>query len=422
MHEAREVFKTPKPLTAQTPVPEGFTCLEIIIPDDLEWVYIVQGLLAQLCLAFNWQGEPDEREARANLMVQAYSETDWEGCMTCADVADCIENDAAVQAALNAVYNPAAPAAPIPASLAAGNLLPVIADCDEDELFGAIVNLIDNMNVNNLDAQQLLAGLANVGERVEKFIAALPGIGILPLDEIIGYVNGLWSDDAFTAYAAADTTAYRNELKCDLLCIAESNGCSLSLDDLGEYFSNRLGSAWQDTLSDVLLYLVAGVWTGTEINDTFYLAQALFLAHTNNFFAKLGLLPFETYLATGEPDNNWAALCDDCPNIDLVETYPGVITNNPQFVSNTATGSIWSATYHNAGGGSFDVALTPRIAGEAVCCVLIDATPVTSYQHEECGAGIVTGSGDGASPPNYSLLGFIHNASGTITIELEPVP
>jgi len=232
--------------------------------------------------------------------------------MDCADVADCIENDAGVQAAIQALYSPSSPDVAMPPVVVASNILPAIIDCDKDELYGATKSLYFAMNRNNMDMFEIMEVVSNVGERASKLISAIPIVGLFPVDEVIDYAQALLTDDVFEAYLAADTEGYQQIVACQLMCIAISNGCELSLDDIGEYFSGRLGASWTDTLADILIFLTAGVWVGTEINDTFFLLQSKAMQAGNKFLGALSISPYTVYLASGTPSDEWETVCDLC--------------------------------------------------------------------------------------------------------------
>lgn len=334
-----EKLELTKPHAPEFPVVEGFTCVSVLVPDDIAYVNLLQGFVAQMTNFWTWQGTDDERKARAALCQAAYTATDWSGCMDCSGVAECIENDPDVQAAfkalliaminsdidvqesINNVYKGTDRNVPMPETIRERNLLPENPDCDLDLLFGQMVSLIENMNLNNLDAFQVVEEATNLGERATLLFSAIPVVETLPIDEAVSYVQNLWTNDLFEAYEANDTTSYREEMECELFCLARDKGCTLTMDDLIEYFAGRVGASPEDAFIEVIAYLIAGTWVGTEINDLFYWSQVMFLKYGNAFFKLAGLKPIETYFKLGEPDDNWMILCDDCPPERTVQVY-----------------------------------------------------------------------------------------------------
>lgn len=250
----------------------------------------------------------------------------------CALVIGCITDDEDVRDALNQwfvdqitntsstvyqaiqqVYQQNVGGQPMPPDISGQELYDT--DCVEDVVFGAIVYMIDQMELNNVDAQEVAEEITNVLERVNLLLGAIPVFETLPVDEVIEYAQTLWTDDLFEAYNAAVTSEYLNTLKCDLFCIALDNNCTLSIDLMFSYFMGRIAADPTNTLLQLIQYLVAGVWTGTEIPDTFFAIQLIAMKLGNQFFELVGLKQVVGYMAIGAhmPDSTWIELCDECP-------------------------------------------------------------------------------------------------------------
>lgn len=262
-----------------------------------------------------WQNPPskDTRDAFvAEMMFNLMNPL----TLDCDDVADCIETNPGVQIAINNVYNNNSVSTPMPGSVSGANLYDNSDGCVEDELWGAIDQLIESMNQNNIDAFEVVEVATNLAERASMLFAAIPIAETLPLDEAIDYIQGIWTDDLFEAYIANDTEAYRDALKCDLFCLALGNGCVLSINDVFQYFINRLSGDASDTFAELVAYLTTGTWVGTEINDMFYAGQIMFMKYGNKFFDVVGIRPFQMYLNIGKrsPSSAWMDICDDCPD------------------------------------------------------------------------------------------------------------
>lgn len=343
-----------------------------------------------------------------------------------------INNNSAVQTAINNVYNPVQPGMPLPEHIAEQNLLPSSTGCDENELWGAIVQLIDGMNVNNIDALERNESVGNAAERINLIFSAIPVIETLPVNEGINFLETIWTDDVYEAYVSNDTTSYRDTLKCDLFCIARNNGCNLSIHAVFNYFVSRLDATSFDSFAQFAAYLVTGTWIGTEINDMFYATQTAALFYGNKFFDLFGIRNFQDYLELGKrnPSNDWTIFCDECPpatpNFILQNTFPEFYDNEPVFLYNTSTGgSVWEATSKSFG-GVFPISLNITDGTLLICGYLFDVSPSSdSYQHDLCGAGgLVSGSGSGIDgTQRYEKLGFFCSSSGIIlTITIEPNP
>lgn len=262
-----------------------------------------------------------EAETRYNLMTPVdfcalminciVNDTDVQDALT-AWLIQSIQNNIDVQNALNQVYKETDHNVPIPPGRMTENLLPANPGCNLDVLFGQIVSLVENMNTNNTDAFEAFEELTDVTERAVLLMGAIPVVETLPIDEIVDYAQQIWTDDLFDAYIANDTTGYRDEIKCDLFCIARANGCQLTMNDMKLYFAQRVGASPEDAVAEAIAYMVAGTWTGTEVNDLFYWVQTSMMIFGNKYFDIVGLKPFGVYLKLGDPDSDWMILCDDC--------------------------------------------------------------------------------------------------------------
>jgi hypothetical protein len=312
----------------QYPIVEGLRCVNVYVPDDDAFMPLLAGLLYLPTRMFNYTGDTDTKRGQlAQMWVDAYGANEWMDCMDCEQVAECIASNEATREALNQWFIDALnePNSGIYKALRNGglmsdddankNLTGENETCDLDALWGFIDGGIDGMNTNNIDAQQIVEEKSNLFERYALLVGAIPGVGELPVDEVLSYFQGLWSDDLFEAYEANDTTEYRNTLKCEIFCLAQDNDCNVTIDLLYDYFKGRVLYSGEDTLDDVIAYLISGVWEGTQVNDVFYLMQILWLKYGNRFFPVLGLMGISTQFALGEPSDDWMLLCEDCADL-----------------------------------------------------------------------------------------------------------
>lgn len=375
------------------PVPEGFRCFSVTIPDDTKHLAILAAFHALIGNNWAWTGTPEERQTRSQVWREAYALTDWMECMDCEGVADCIENDELVQEALrqnlinninndtdvqNAlqnVYNQFVGGTAMPGGVSGTNLLPDNPGCDYDKLFGSIFYTIDEMNTNNIDAFESAEAITNALERANLLMSAIPVFETLPIDEVLEYAETLWTDDIFEAYLANDTTGYRDELKCDLFCIARQRGCTLSIDDMFDYFVGRVGGDPANDLAQLIAYLVTGTWVGTQVNDVFFASQIILMKLGNQFFNLIGIRGYKTLLAIGArtPNDTWAIICDVCPETycddmvaglgdmshELSSSYPFGSWNGCTPDGTGETGGVWTAGEGETGGGA--------IVGVQVC-------------------------------------------------------
>lgn len=85
----RETFRMEKPVAANYVTPSGVMCVQVLVPDDVEHVALLQGLMAQLTNMDNWQGTEADRAQLSYLWEASYVLTDWSVC----EVADYAQID-----------------------------------------------------------------------------------------------------------------------------------------------------------------------------------------------------------------------------------------------------------------------------------------------------------------------------------------
>lgn len=231
----------------------------------------------------------------------------------CSEMISCIENDSDVQNALTLLtQNVIESLTPSDNPQTQSNM--VDPSCDEDILFGnvtAIWNIIDQVTI---DVLELLALAGNAGELLEKLISAIPILGQLPVDELIGVV-AKFGDWTLEAYEAAKTTSLINQIRCDLFCIAVEN-CGLTFDNLLKYFGDYIQTNSQvnvKTLSEFIDWLFTLV---TTLDDMFVYGISLFQLQIVALVQEyLGVKVINYYTAQallGDPSDDWIALCDEC--------------------------------------------------------------------------------------------------------------
>lgn len=194
---------------------------------------------------------------------------------------------------------------------------PIYQDCDLDKLWASIVAVVEQMDRNNVDFFELLEVSTNVVERAQQIVSAIPGLGLLPFDEVADFANSIFSD-IFENYSAQITTALLNEYECDLFCVARDSGaCQLRIDDIFNYFSNRLGAnlTIENLFAEAIGFLADGSWSGTQIADFMFLFQVSVVRWIQDFigFDTLALQQ-AAQIGALEPSDAWNVICDECPD------------------------------------------------------------------------------------------------------------
>lgn len=192
--------------------------------------------------------------------------------------------------------------------------------CDtagKDKIYGAVDQLVRYIHTVNVDFLQELSQAANVPQQVERFVAAVPGVGILPFDELIGYTAFL-VDELLAEYnATADETLLQTVI-CDLFCIAVNSGCRFDSNDVYNYFAGKVSPTFSNsttTLANLIQFAITGTFAG---DDYFYFLCYFQLAVAGLKQKFMGIQGVETYalqMAAGfnSPDNDWFIFCISCP-------------------------------------------------------------------------------------------------------------
>jgi len=202
-------------------------------------------------------------------------------------------------------------------------------ECDLDILWGGINHLVDQMDINNIDALQILEVVTNVGEWVTDVAAGIFRVQASVITAMLEWALYI-QDNILENYEAQITTSYMDTVKCDLFCIAKESDCVLTPTDLLDYFYGRLASqlSFGSLLVESLEFIVLGVWSGSEIADAMMLSQLVFRAQLGTWFGSVAFRSIDLDMRLGydDPSDDWELLCD-CPGewtsfLDFTTTNP----------------------------------------------------------------------------------------------------
>jgi len=273
-------------------------------------------MVAALGNTWSSMGTPDERRAYANMWQEAYAATDWEGCMSCEDVADCIENDPdTIQAVTNINQTNINGQTPISTSGQGANLLTGVPGCAYDNLYGAMRGLVQWLNENNLDFLDELAGAGTPAERSKVLSEQIPGFAGTALGDAFSASITFLSSTLHNEYDTQYDQPYEDALICELFCFAQ-DGCELTLRQLYLILAARVGyTAPGDLFYQGLIFTVFGSWTGVQYCDVMMFLQVGAFIFMGGFGGYRGINPLANALSFGfdDPSDDWMLLCD-CPD------------------------------------------------------------------------------------------------------------
>lgn len=255
----------------------------------------------------------------------------------CASVANCIETDPATQTALN-TFLQSNVGFDSPSNNPDSQNMELInpTDCDLDEIWGNAVALWNAINQTTIDMLEVIAQATNISELASDIISAIPILGQLPVDEIIGLIAQM-GDWLLENYNAALTITLEQQIQCDLFCLMK-DGCGITFKQLIDYFT---GYFLLDINAYQLIQMIGWLTGVVPAGEAFVKALAVFQLFVVGIAEQFFGIPTTSFYATqaqlGEPDDDWMTLCDECPDewshtFDLTSTsgHPFTILEGTQ--------------------------------------------------------------------------------------------
>lgn len=180
-------------------------------------------------------------------------------------------------------------------------------DCSNSVVAGRMVAIVERLNTNNEDFFEIVEVGTNDEERVSAVISAIPGLSEAPVDEIIDLLQSLLENLAEN-YSAAITEGWKDEVERDLYCLAkESDDCSLTYQQLFDYFRNRAGADLTigSLIKNVIDYVINGDFSSDElVASGMYTIQLGFIL-TGQDFAGLNLPLIGAITRDALPSTKW---------------------------------------------------------------------------------------------------------------------
>lgn len=185
--------------------------------------------------------------------------------------------------------------------------------CDLDILWGGINNAIEQANQNNIDVLDIFETNTNIleisAELIDNGGENILSTVMASIVDLVQYVQ----DNIVDSYDGLITTAYLNEIKCDLFCLMK-NDCIVTAEIITQYFYDRLSSglATSDTFLQMVTFIISGTWSGTQLADLMFMSQFGSLAMLGVFFETVGFnnLALNVQLGMLEPSSAWTLLCE----------------------------------------------------------------------------------------------------------------
>lgn len=279
--------------------------------------------------------------------------------------------------------------------------------CELNFVFNMNSQMVTLLNSLSRDLFQAIEVGTNSLERASLVIGAIPGLGILPFDEILKFGDEL-VENIFEDYDGAYDEGMYDDLRCGLFC-ATRDSCTMTIEDVLNYYLDKLGESIPtnpiDTLQAIAQFLLTGDIPGeTTVYAMHLLVIACMRAGQELFGIDFAQLAIRIQAAGDEPNNDWILLCEECRACegtwpDPMTFYQGNITGRTgntydvDLVADTLPGYhiIRTSEYDHWEKGAFMLVHVETVGG----------TPSQLYVESEDGTLVYNGTD--ASVLNLSL-------------------
>lgn len=232
----------------------------------------------------------------------------------CQAVSDCIDSTPAIQQQIATYSNSSAitQTTPEQQEILDTDLFGGQDPCDNDEIFGMTLQMTDLLNQISEDVLEQFVTAFAIPGRIGDIIEAIPGLGILPYDDLLQMFEKL-AEQVNDSYVAAYDVQIREDIACDLFCIGQQN-CTLTLEQARDYFQDKIITAVSNSnFLSIVEDIIANNWLGEQsiymmhwfILDTIIFGGEILGIDTNRVVTTIA-----SYF--NDPDSDWSTLCDPC--------------------------------------------------------------------------------------------------------------
>lgn len=355
---------------SEYPTVEGLRCVPVLVPDDDKYVAALAGLYALMTNYYAWEGTYEERGIKRDLLLEAYAATEWENCMDCDDVQECIETHEGTQEAIREIVERNTQ---FPANFPYGEKLPLSRQtqdlstasnptCNLSILFGQCYGVVDLINDSIVDVLEKIEVTTNVVELAKEALGTIPVVAgaekAIGIDGAIGMIN-YFQETVLEGYAAQYTVTpggTRDEIACAIFCECRED-CTITIERLRAVMDERL-SVYISPPSLAGFVDLVETLAGINVDTTFVVDLA--------FYATIGLLVTGNYLFGGaagnvldlviklkadEPNNDWEILCPCSPVCRSEWNYDDPLPDTSVVVGTLDPSGYVASGLLDAGGG-----------------------------------------------------------------------
>lgn len=351
------------------PVVEGTRCVSVHIPDDVSFLPVLASVVAQLSNTWSTVGTVEARRDWAAMWQRAYEATDWEGCMDCEGVEDCIETSEGVKEAIRRLVNEQLG---FPPDFPYGENLPSSRKnqdltsgynptCDKSVLFGQCYAVVDLINDSIVDVNQKLETAGNAIELAQNTVGTIPVLSgvvkVIGIDGALGLIN-YFQEIVSEGYDAQYTTTpggTRDEIACAIFCECQAD-CIITIERVTQVLYDRLAVYQSPPSLEGFVNLVETL-AGVNVDTTYVVDSAFYAAiglmNTGNYIygGKFtgNVLDMTLALAIDEPSNDWEILCPCSPVCRDVFDYANQFPSQSIFVGTLDSSGYFDSGIYNPG-------------------------------------------------------------------------
>lgn len=354
------------------------------------------------------------------------------GSMTCEDVADCIETNEAVQAAIvenNNQYGQNNPDYLSPSGTESTTIInnrfpPAERDlpakeldsCNLDELWGGILFMVQRLDERGRDWLEQIVSKADTWQRVAEFVGTVPIVGELAENISLAFINS--AEDILNLYNAYSTPEQLEEIACDLFEMVCADCRYPTYEEIGDYYASFAIQDMADWANIALRFMVDYLTgsSGLAAIVAYYsvITFQLWVMYAQaTFFGLRGSKWINIWLDNGEEFANdaWEVLCDGCNQTQMLEVGQLYCTNGGQVLGSLTQVSAnrWRLTMQQRAANNDNVCFVRSVDVNETFMIangtLISGNAV-SFRAACTTSGLDLGSGNFSSLYSFVMTSF----------------
>lgn len=334
-------IKIPHLSVVDRPIVEGTRCVQVRIPDDDSYMAVLAGLVAIGNQWFNW--ERDNAHTGALLAQQwrnAYLETEWDACMNCEELTECLQPlfDAleakidAVQAQTTSIESIVEAIQEVQNNNSAKQPEPQTNVIANERCGGATALVKEMHRVNMLEyANAEASAVDNIFEMINLIVDNIPLFGELPFTALYDLANAFFENEA-TTYET-DYALIESDIICDLKCFVEINSGVFDIDVWNDWLV-YVGATYPGNKAAILFNRYA------PVHQTFINQIAALINKDASLQSYFDTLAQQWYAGTQNPLD--CSGCDDC---EWCVSFTGTVLQSEFFpAGGLGPQAIWTGT------------------------------------------------------------------------------